>query len=368
MRNRIAGASVPSEVPTLSLSPVLALDLGGTQTRAAAVLSDGARRARVARPTPVAAGARAVFDACVEALGEARSRLDPDVAAAVAAVGVSAPGPLDPWRGVILDTPNLGDGMHGFPLAAELEWALGLPVYLERDTNVAALAELTYGAARGCPDFLYLTVSTGFGGAIVTRGELLLGPDGMAGELGHVQVALDGPPCGCGGVGHVEAVCSGAGLARAAREAVEVGRSPFLASRAVTRGAAGVTARDVADGDDAGDPACRELMERARAVFAAACVGYVNAFNPTRIVVGGGIAEHQGERLLRPAREAVSVGTFPVPGRRVKIVPAALGADVALAGAQPLVQARQADPSWRGGRPPVGSPAVQRMPAASTGR
>ena len=334
---------------------MLALDLGGTQIRAAAVLADGARASRVSRLTPVSDGARAVLDACVLALAESRSGLSRELGDAIDAVGVSAPGPLDPWRGVILDTPNLGPELRGFPLAAELERALGLPVFLERDTNVAALAEMAWGAARDCPDFLYLTVSTGFGGAIVSGGELLMGPDGMAGELGHIQVSIDGPRCGCGGVGHVEAACSGAGLARAARASVEAGRSPYLASRHRDDAAGGLSARDVAEGEDAGDPACHELMERARAFFAAACVGYVNAFNPSRIVVGGGIAERQGERLLRPAREAVSVGTFPVPGRRVKIVAAELGADVSLAGAQPLVQARRADPAWRGGRPPLGS-------------
>ena len=92
-------------------------------------------------------------------------------------------------------------------------------------------------------------------------------------------------------------------------------------------------ADDVAAGEETGDPTCAQIMEQARAVFAAACVSYVNAFNPTLIVVGGAIAEHQGERLFRPAREAVSIEHVPVPGARVEIVPAELGGDVSLAGA-----------------------------------
>ena len=94
---------------------------------------------------------------------------------------------------------------------------------------------MAYGAARGCDDFLYLTVSTGFGGSIVTRGELLLGPDGTAGELGHLQVERDGPLCGCGGSGHVEALCSGRAIARDAKTALETGRSPFLTARAAQK-------------------------------------------------------------------------------------------------------------------------------------
>ncbi len=315
------------------------------------MLPDGSRLGRVARPTPVGDGAAAILAACADSLRDALAACPPDVARSVAAIGISSPGPIDPWHGVVVDAPNLGPDFHGFPLAERLEGLLGLAAYLERDTNVAALAEQAYGAARGTPDFLYLTVSTGFGGAIMSRGELILGPDGMAGELGHIQVELDGPRCACGGIGHVEATCSGAALAREAAAAAATQRSAFLLDRAAAKGAP-LDARDVAEGEDAGDLACRDLMARVRIVFAAACVGYVNGLNPTRIVVGGSIAAHQGDRLLQPARDAVSIGTFPVPGGRVRIVPAELGDDVSLAGAQPLVEARHGNPAWRAGRSP----------------
>ena len=262
------------------------------------------------------------------------------------AIGISSPGPINPWTGTIVSPPNLGPAFHGVPIAAELEQRIGLPAWLERDTNVAALGEMAYGAARGCEDFLYLTVSTGFGGAIVTGGRLVLGPDGTAGELGHLQVERDGPMCGCGGSGHVEALCSGRALARDGETALVTGRSAFLTRRAGEKGGP-VDARDIADGELAGDLLCGRLMERARDAFASAIVGAVNLLNPALIVVGGSIAEHQGDRLFDPAREAVSIGTFAVPGRRVRIVPAMLGADVSLAGAWPLVASRYGDPAWR---------------------
>jgi glucokinase len=246
----------------------------------------------------------------------------------------------------MVSPPNLGVAFHGVSLAEALEQAVGLPVFLERDTNVAALAEMAYGAARGCEDFMYLTVSTGFGGSIISRGQILHGPDGTAGELGHLQVELEGPLCGCGGEGHVEAMCSGRALARDAQVAVDTHRSPFLTARVRQKGEP-ADAADVAAGEDAGDPICEHLMARARAAFAAAIVGAVNLLNPSLIVVGGGIAEHQGDRLLDPAREAVTVGAFKVPGERVKLVLAALGPDVSLAGAHPLVTARLLDPAWR---------------------
>ena len=286
-----------------------------------------------------------MIDASVELLRAAWTAVK-DPGREPLAIGISSPGPINPWTGVIVSPPNLGPAFHGVPIAAELEERLGLPAWLERDTNVAALAEMAFGAARGCEDFLYLTVSTGFGGAIVTRGRLLLGPDGTAGELGHLQVEPEGPMCGCGGSGHVEAICSGRALARDGQAALVAGRSAFLARRATDKNGP-VDAHDVADGELAGDALCAMLLERARKAFAAAIVGAVNLLNPTLIVVGGSIAEHQGDRLFDPAREAVSIGTFPVPGQRVRIVPAMLGADVSLAGAWPLVASRFGDPAWR---------------------
>jgi glucokinase len=205
---------------------------------------------------------------------------------------------------------------------------------------VAALGELAFGAARGCRDFLYLTVSTGFGGAIVIGGRLYGGPDGVAGELGHLPVDLDGPPCGCGGRGHIEALCSGMGIARLATDAALAGQSADLAARLAARAPGPLEGRDVADAADAGDPAAAAIMDRARRAFAALVVGLVNGFAPERIVVGGGLAVAQGERLLGPAREAVAATAFRIPRERVAIVPAALGDDVGLVGAVPLLALR----------------------------
>ncbi len=314
------------------------------------MLPDGDRVARVAAETPSVDGPDAVVRACLDALARSRAAAPADLVERLAAVGVSAPGPVDPWRGVVVDPPNLGPRFRDVPLADAVETATRLPTFLDRDTNVAALAERAFGAARHCDDFLYLTVSTGIGGAIVSEGRLIHGPDGTAGELGHIPIEIDGPPCGCGGTGHLEAIASGAALARAARAAAHEGASPFLAGRAAERGFDALSARDVADGETAGDEACADLLDRARAAFAAACVGFADIFDPDRIVVGGSIAEGQGDRLLEPARDAVRRFAFRAARERVRILPAALGPDVSLAGAQPLVSSRLGDPTWRRGR------------------
>ena len=287
----------------------------------------------------------------------ARHDAGSDVAAIIAGIGISSPGPVDPWTGVVLEPPNLGPQFRDVPIAAELARGLDLPAFLDRDTNVAALGEQAFGAARGVDDFIDLTVSTGVGGAIVSGGEILHGPDGLAGELGHVPVELDGPRCGCGGIGHVEAIAAGVSLAREARAILAAGGSAFLAARAAALPPGEeLSAKDVADGAQSGDPTCRNVMDRARRALAAACVGYVNTFNPHRIVIGGSIAEAEGERLLQPIRDAIASEAFDVVARHVTVVPATLGGDVSLAGAQPLVmsrlnQPRQTSSASRSGRP-----------------
>ncbi len=323
------------------------------------MLPDGRRLSRVETGTPSADGPAAVVRACQETVATARAGVPDEVATALAGVGISSPGPLDPGAGVVTEPPNLGPEFHDVPLAAALAESTGLSAFLDRDTNVAALGEHAFGAARGVDDFIYLTVSTGVGGAVFTDGRLFHGPDGIAGELGHVQVALDGPRCGCGGQAHVESFAGGASLAREARALVAAGASPFLVERARALGEpAELSAKDVADGSLAGDPACVELMDRARRAVAAGCVGYVHAFNPHRIVIGGSIAEAEGDRLLAPIRAAVERDVFPVFARRVRVVPAGLGGDVSLAGCHPLVQSRLG-----GGELTIGS--VTSMPSTA---
>lgn len=310
---------------------------------------DGSRLTRVATETPKEHGPAAVVKACTDTLRAARDAAPPAVRDALAGIGISSPGPVDPHAGTVVAPPNLGADFRNVPLAGEVESALGLPTFLDRDTNVAALGEAAFGAGRGEPDFIYLTVSTGVGGSIVTDGRLFHGPDGLAGELGHVPVDLEGPRCGCGGYGHLEAVASGTALARDAREAASSGSSPYLVDRGAEMGIDELSAREVAEGELAGDPTCARLMDRARRALATACVGYVNAFNPHRIIIGGSIAQAQGDRMLGVVREVIATESFQRLASAVAIVAPELGPDVSLAGGHPLVSARLGDPAWRRG-------------------
>jgi glucokinase len=317
--------------------PVLALDLGGTRTRAAVVGDDGTLLSRSEGATPGLDGPEAVLATVIGHLRAAADAVDAGTRRAIRGVGMSTPGPVDPARGIILDPPNVGPGFRDVPIADRVVAAFGLPAVLERDTHVAALAEGMFGAARGLADYLYITVSTGLGGAIVARGRLYGGADGVAGEIGHLPVAMDGPPCGCGGRGHLEAFSSGSGIARRAQAAIASGNAPALHSLAAQFERKPFDARPVFAAADAGDGAARAIVDEAIDAFAAATIGLVNVFNPDRIVVGGGLADALGNRLLGPARDAVAAYAFRVPRTRVRIVAAALGGDVGLVGGLPLV-------------------------------
>jgi glucokinase len=333
----------PQRIPTRTPGPVLALDLGGTQIRAGAVAPGGRLLSRTGASTPLAGGPEAVLAIGRRLLEEARDRLPRRDREALVGLGISAPGPLDLAAGSLVDPPNLGAAFHGMSVRDPLGEATGLAAFIERDTHVAALGEGAFGAARGVEDYIYLTVSTGIGGAVVTGGRLLGGPDGVAGELGHMPVDVDGPLCGCGARGHLEAISSGSGIARAATEAVAQARAGGPGTELLTVARRldpePLQAVHVAVAEEAGDAVAAAIMERARTAFAAAIVGMVDIFDPTRIIVGGGVAQNQGERWLQPAREAVAATAFRIPARRVRIVPPDLGEDVSLIGAVPLVAA-----------------------------
>jgi glucokinase len=216
--------------------------------------------------------------------------------------------------------------------AFELPWAIG------KDTNVNILAERDFGAGEGSDDLVYLTISTGIGGAAISGGRPVIGPDGVAGELGHMTIDIDGPRCGCGGVGHLEALASGTGIANAARTALADGRdAPELARIAARIAPRLLAAVHVSEAAEAGDPVALAILERARRAVALGVVSIVNVFGPDVVILGGGITLAWGDRLLEPARQAVAEMAFRIPAQRVRIVPAALGDDVGLIGTVPLV-------------------------------
>lgn len=320
---------------------ILAIDLGGTQIRAAHVTPDLTVSCRRAEATRDEEGVDAVIDRICAIASTVRDDAQRAGLAAPAGIGISSPGPLDPWRGVVVSPPNLA-GWRDVPLADRVESALGLPTFLVRDTNAAVMAEWRYGAARGADDVIYVTVSTGIGGGLVVDGRPVIGKDGTAGEVGHLTVDIDGPLCGDGMPGHAEGIGSGTAIAREGRALLERGEAPGLAALAADNE---VDAELVARAADAGDAACQAVLDRAWVAIGALCATLVVALNPEVIVLGGSIALHRPE-LRTAVRAEIDRRAFPAPARRVRLEMAQLADDVSLIGLLPIVNDRLMNPSY----------------------
>ena len=312
--------------------PTIGLDLGGTKTLAVVATVEGGILGQSRMPTPH--GGRAEL---VEALCAAVAAAAADAGIAVrdaAGVGVGVPGPTDPRAGVLLDPPNLPADCRDLPLGAILGARLGLSVSVENDANAAAVGELRFGAGRGAADMIYITMSTGIGAGIVADGRLVRGSGLTAGEIGHMLLAPEGGDiCGCGRIGCWEAVCSGTGIARQAREAVEAGRAPGMAAAAA---AGALTPAAVLEAASRGDPAAQGIIGRVARYNGYGLLNLLHLLSPGRIVIGGGLT-HGWDQFLEPAARWARAHAMARPAEACTIVPAALGDVVGGLGAAALV-------------------------------
>jgi glucokinase len=298
---------------------LLGIDIGGSKVALALSDAQGRVRARMRRATEPSGDARADLARLV---ADARRLLsEAGVAGSeLAAVGVSAPGPIDPVRGEVVNPPNL-PGWGAVPLRALLGEALGAPVRVENDANAAALAEWRYGAGRGFEDLVYLTMSTGVGAGLVLGGRLHAGLRGNAGEVGHLPVEWDGEPCACGMRGCLEAYVGGAAWARRLRRiAPETGRVARLAG-----GRERATPRHLVAAAREGDAFALGEMARWNHYLARGIVALVFVLAPQAVILGT-IASAAGEELcLAPLRERVAARVWPLLGRGLAILPSGLG-------------------------------------------
>ncbi len=304
----------------------IGIDLGGTKINAALVTREGKILTRDYCQTRASEGLEAVVGRMVQAAQQVMA----DRKAQVAAVGVGAPGPMDAIAGVLTAPPNL-PGWYNVPLKELIEDRLGITTFLENDANAAGLAEYHYGAGRGVQNMIYITASTGIGGGFILDGQLYGGSSGAAGEVGHMTIMPDGPLCGCGNRGHLEALASGTAIAREGRELMSRG-VPTLISELVHGGPNAVTAEVVAQAAERGDAEAEHIIARAMECLGIGMANLVNIFNPDLIVIGGGLT-HLGEKLFGPVRRTIERTAFPVSARAVKVVPAELGDDVGVLGA-----------------------------------
>ena len=300
------------------------IDLGGTQLRVAVADARGDLRTIIRRPTEAHRGREHVIAALIAAVNDALAEHG-SRAASVRALGIGLPGPVDPRAGIVISPANL-PGFINVPLNRILTRATGIPSFLHHDAHLAALGESVRGAARGASNLIYVTVSTGIGAGLILEGELYGGAHGIAGEVGHIIVLPGGPLCTCGNRGCVEAIASGTGIARAAREASRLEPASLL------HGLESPSAADVVRAARGGDALAVTILEAAGQALGIAMGTLVNLFNPELIVLGGSVLNARS-LLLRPMRQAMHASSWKAARRGLRIVRPALGGDAGLVGA-----------------------------------
>lgn len=306
----------------------VAVDLGGTRFRVALVGLQGDLHARRVYPTESEEGPDAIIARIANAVRETVAAVPSR--GHVAGVGIVAPGPLDPWRGIIYQAPNL-PGWDNLPLAERLAGLTNLSVRVGNDANLAALGEHRFGAGRGVSHLVYLTVSTGVGGGIVIEDRLLLGSRGVAGEPGHTTIDLHGIRCGCGNYGCLETIASGTAIARRAGDELDAGRTSVLGGPGDRPTAVAVSAAAAG-----GDALAIELLDEAARGLGVGIVNLLHLFDPRMVVLGGGVT-NSGERWWSVVRAEVERRAMAIYLQGLQIVPAALGDDAGLYGAAAMV-------------------------------
>jgi glucokinase len=287
---------------------VIGVDVGGTKIRAAVVSPDGSLEHRLERATDVSSEDTLLreLDAAVEELRAGGRE--------IAALGFGLPSRIDQRAGRAIASVNIP--LDEVDFRDRMRERHGLPVAIDNDGNAAAMAEWRSGAAQGTQNVVMLTLGTGVGGGLILDGKPFRGATGSGAELGHVVLELDGPPCGCGGRGHLESFAAGPAADRVARELYGEGAD---AHELVRRG-------------EAGEKEAVAALSRIGRYLGAAIASFVNVFEPECVVIGGGFGE-AGELLLGPAREVVARDGL-APGRdTAAIVEARLGTDAGVIGA-----------------------------------
>jgi glucokinase len=331
-KRRQAGAL--QKVSATSPQLFCAVDLGGTNLRAATIDRTGEIHNRARFPTPrtndpneiVLAIASAVNECTKDAAGRRQS---------VAAICIVVPGSVQANTGRVVNAPNV-PAIVDFPLHEALAQSLGRPVLIENDANAAAVGELWKGAGRGYQSIVCFTLGTGVGSGVILNGELLRGFDGTAGEIGHTSVdPFGGVQCKCGSVGCLEVYASATAIVRIARELLP----DFPQSKLNAIGPADLSAKEIARAAQEHDPCALAVFENMAVHLGVGIANVVNALNPEAVVIGGGVSA--AFDLFAPrAREEMMKRAFPVPAERCQIVKAECGDDAGLLGAAWLALAR----------------------------
>ena len=308
---------------------VIGLDLGGTNSEFGIVDQNANIVASTRVKTAGHGDVNQYVDDCVAALQPIIEQVGG--IEKIHAMGIGAPNG-NYYNGCIEFAPNL-PWKGKIPLAQLFSERLGIPVRLTNDANAAAMGEMQYGAARGMQNFIMITLGTGVGSGIVINGQMVLGCDGMAGELGHVIVEKGGRQCGCGRKGCLETYCSATGVARTAREIVEKTDKPTLLREIPLDQ---IESKDVAIAAGKGDEVAKEIFEETGRILGEACADFAAFSSPEAFIFFGGLAK-AGDLIMNPIKKAYSETVLRVFRDKAKFLVSELdGAGAAVLGASAL--------------------------------
>jgi glucokinase-like ROK family protein len=298
-------------------------------------------------------------------LGRAESLLDKMIskrgpgAPPIWGVGIGVPGPVEFATGRPV-APPIMPGWDGYPIRERLSSKYNAPVWVDNDVNLMALGELRSGVAQGEKDVVFVKVGTGIGSGLISGGRIHRGADGAAGDIGHVAVTNDpNVVCRCGNIGCLEAIAGGAALARQGEVAALDGRSAFLSLRMAQKSALDVS--DITDAAERGDPVAVSLLTQSGQEVGRALAWIVNFYNPSLILIGGGVAG-VGDLLLASIRQGIYRRSLPLATRNLRVVRSAIHRNIGLGGAAAVALDELFAPScvarWIDRGSPAGAPEI----------
>ncbi len=335
---------------------VLVADLGATSIDVAVTDLDGRILGHRDEPSDIATGPEHCLDRVDELFDELTSATR-DLPGRLWGIGIGVPGPVEFGSGRPVSPPIM-PGWDGYPVRERFASRRAAPVWVDNDVNLLALGEWRSGIAVGHDNVVVVKIGTGIGAGIISNGRIHRGAQGSAGDIGHIQVVDDASvTCRCGNIGCLEALAGGSALGRIGEALAAEGRSDRLAAAMDQRGR--VSAEDVARAASFGDPAAVGLLQDAGHRVGLTLASVVNFFNPSLIVIGGGVAQ-SGDQLLAAIRETVYRRSLPLATRDLLVKRSSLGALAGVIGASSMVVeqlfARDAIARWLHAGEPAGLP------------
>ena len=313
----------------------IGIDVGGTNVKIALVDEKGKIIYSNSVPTYAKMGYEYTVNNIKQAIKDLMKETNTD-SKTIEGIGFDFPGQVDYKTGVVKLAPNI-PGWVNVPIAKMIEDEFHIPTRIDNDVRCAALGEMKFGAGQGCENFVCITVGTGIGSGLVVNGKLVRGASNAAGEIGHIKLQMkDGPICGCGDTGCLEAFASGPSIVAMAQDYIKGGKSTKFRELAGVDNE--ITPYIVAKAAEEGDPVARKIFEIVGEYIGLGLTSVINLLNPEKVIIGGGVAE-AGDLLLNPIRKTIKERAMVVAGNAVEIVPAQLGNSAGVIGASMLIDA-----------------------------